>query len=120
VQLSVRCRTYMSCRADHINSLVAESLQPPIAHTLRYNGRQRTPATCTDTSDRQSPGQVAPMSGDRSRQRPPPHLCGGGFDLPIIGPVLDEYVASHGLQDRPRFDPGDFFEGIPALQWTCS
>ena len=66
---SVRCRTHMSCRADDINSLVAESLQPPIAHTLSYSGRHRTPDTCTDTSDRQSPGQVAPMSGDRNLLR---------------------------------------------------
>ncbi|HET6555278.1 MAG TPA: methyltransferase [Dyella sp.] len=39
-----------------------------------------------------------------------PHLRGGGFDLPAVGPIFDEYVASHGLQDRLRFYPGDFFE----------
>ncbi|MDR5750539.1 MULTISPECIES: methyltransferase [unclassified Caballeronia] len=38
-----------------------------------------------------------------------PHLTGGGFDLPAVGPVFDEYVAAHGLQDRLRFHPGDFF-----------
>ncbi|SAL42798.1 methyltransferase [Caballeronia telluris] len=38
-----------------------------------------------------------------------PHLTGGGFDLPAAGPVFDEYVAAHGLQDRLRFHPGDFF-----------
>ncbi|SAL80696.1 methyltransferase [Caballeronia terrestris] len=37
------------------------------------------------------------------------HLTGGGFDLPAVGPVFTEYVASHGLQDRLRFYPGDFF-----------
>ncbi|MBP0588680.1 methyltransferase [Paraburkholderia sp. LEh10] len=39
-----------------------------------------------------------------------PHLSGGGFDLPAVGPVFDEYVAAHGLQDRLRFYPGDFFK----------
>jgi hypothetical protein len=39
-----------------------------------------------------------------------PHLTGGGFDLPVVGPIFDEYVAAHGLQDRLRFHPGDFFE----------
>lgn len=39
-----------------------------------------------------------------------PHLRGGGFDLPAVGPVFEEYVASHGLQERLRFQPGDFFK----------
>ncbi|AQG98491.1 methyltransferase [Burkholderia sp. KK1] len=38
-----------------------------------------------------------------------PHLTGGGFDLPLVGPVFEDYVAAHGLQDRLHFYPGDFF-----------
>ena len=38
------------------------------------------------------------------------HLSGGGFDLPPVGPIFEEYVESHGLGDRLRFYPGDFFE----------
>jgi len=38
-----------------------------------------------------------------------PHLTGGGFDLPATGRVFEDYVASHGLADRLRFYPGDFF-----------
>jgi hypothetical protein len=38
------------------------------------------------------------------------HLSGGGFDLPAIGPIFEEYVDSHGLSERLRFYPGDFFE----------
>ena len=38
-----------------------------------------------------------------------PHLTGGGFDLPPVAPIFDEYVASFGLADRLRFHPGDFF-----------
>ena len=37
-----------------------------------------------------------------------PHLTGGGFDLPPVGPHFDAYVAAHGLADRLRFHPGDF------------
>ena len=38
-----------------------------------------------------------------------PHLGGGGFDLPAIEPLFDEYVGAAGLSDRLRFHPGDFF-----------
>jgi hypothetical protein len=38
------------------------------------------------------------------------HLSGEGFDLPPVGPIFEEYVDSHGLGDRLRFCPGDFFE----------
>jgi hypothetical protein len=38
------------------------------------------------------------------------HLSGGGFDLPAVGPIFEEYVDSHGLGERLRFYPGDFFE----------
>jgi hypothetical protein len=38
-----------------------------------------------------------------------PHLTGGIFDLPTVGPVFEKYVAQHGLTSRLRFQPGDFF-----------
>ena len=38
-----------------------------------------------------------------------PHLVGEGFDLPMVRPFFEEYVASFGLQDRVRFRNGDFF-----------
>jgi len=39
-----------------------------------------------------------------------PHLSGGGFDLPQVGPIFDEFVAAQGLAGRLRFHPGDFFK----------
>jgi hypothetical protein len=39
-----------------------------------------------------------------------PHLVGGGFDLPEIAPIFEDYVAENGLSDRLRFLPGSFFE----------
>ncbi|MFO0966318.1 MAG: methyltransferase [Gemmataceae bacterium] len=38
-----------------------------------------------------------------------PGVSGGNFDLPVVGPVFEEYVRSFGLQDRLRFHPGNFF-----------
>ncbi|MFM0340540.1 methyltransferase [Paraburkholderia fungorum] len=37
------------------------------------------------------------------------HLSGGGFDLPAVGPIFQEYVSSFGLQERLHFHPGNFF-----------
>ncbi len=38
-----------------------------------------------------------------------PHLSGHGYDLAVVKPVFEEYVASFGLQDRVHFIAGDFF-----------
>jgi hypothetical protein len=38
-----------------------------------------------------------------------PHLSGGGFDLPPVEPIFEEYVNRFRLADRLRFYPGDFF-----------
>ena len=44
-----------------------------------------------------------------------PHLTGGGFDLPVTGPIFEKYVASFGLGDRFKFIPGDFFsDALPS------
>ena len=43
------------------------------------------------------------------------HLSGGGFDLPSVRPVFEQYVNSHNLSNRLRFYPGDFFrDPLPA------
>ena len=43
------------------------------------------------------------------------HLSGGGFDLPPVQPLFESYVGEHGLSDRLRFYPGDFFaDALPA------
>jgi O-methyltransferase domain/Dimerisation domain len=38
------------------------------------------------------------------------HLRGTNFDLAAVGPIFNEYVASHGLSDRLKFQTGNFFE----------
>jgi hypothetical protein len=37
------------------------------------------------------------------------HLSGANFDLPVVGPIFEEYAGSFGLSQRLRFLPGDFF-----------
>lgn len=39
-----------------------------------------------------------------------PHLTGIGFDLPVVKPVFEEFIAQRGLGDRVRFRGGNFFE----------
>jgi len=38
------------------------------------------------------------------------HLTGGGFDLPPVQPIFEDYVRECGLQDRLHFVGGDFFK----------
>ncbi|MBV9198535.1 MAG: methyltransferase [Alphaproteobacteria bacterium] len=38
-----------------------------------------------------------------------PHLIGIGFDLPPVKPVFEEFIANRGLEDRVRFQSGNFF-----------
>lgn len=37
------------------------------------------------------------------------HLTGRNFDLPVVGPVFEEYVERNGLSGRLSFAPGNFF-----------
>lgn len=44
-----------------------------------------------------------------------PRLHGYGYDLPVVGPIFEDYVRGFGLQDRLRFIGGDFFkEDLPS------
>ena len=39
-----------------------------------------------------------------------PHLRGNNFDLAVVGPIFEDYVATNGLTDRLGFLPGNFFD----------
>ncbi len=39
-----------------------------------------------------------------------PQMTGINFDLPVVGPIFEEYVAANKLSDRLRFMPGNFFD----------
>lgn len=43
------------------------------------------------------------------------HITGTNYDLPEVGPIFEEYVATNGLNERLKFLPGDFFKDpLPA------
>jgi hypothetical protein len=49
-----------------------------------------------------------------------PHLNGISYDLPPVGPIFEEYVASFALGDRIRFVPGDMNDGpLPSADVIC-
>src|SRR5258708_941811 len=37
------------------------------------------------------------------------HISAGGFDLPELAETFDGYAREHGVAERVRFWPGDFF-----------
>jgi hypothetical protein len=39
-----------------------------------------------------------------------PNIAGIGFDLPVVGPIFEDYVATNNLSGRVRFQPGSFFD----------
>ena len=42
------------------------------------------------------------------------HMEGIGFDLPVVGPIFEDYIAENGLTGRVRFHAGSFFtEPLP-------
>src|SRR5262245_16173989 len=76
-------------------------LSAPVAAAIAERFPWQDPRTLTDiaTAQRGLPVTVALA---------PPHLTGGGFDLPTVEPVYTRHIAAHGLADRLRFHPGDF------------
>jgi hypothetical protein len=39
-----------------------------------------------------------------------PHIAGLGFDLPVVAPIFEDYVADNGLSGRVCFRSGSFFD----------
>jgi hypothetical protein len=37
------------------------------------------------------------------------HLSGAGYDLPVVKPIFEEFIAQHGMQERLKFLSGNFF-----------
>jgi hypothetical protein len=59
----------------------------------------------------QSCADIGTAQGDLVMQitKAQPHLRGIGFDLPEVGPIFEDYIASNGLADRVSFAGGSFF-----------
>jgi hypothetical protein len=91
---------------DFIEAMTSASLGVAIAIANKFPWDRYQTFVDVGTAQGALPVQVARTHG---------HLSGGGFDLPPIGPFFEEYIDSHGLGDRLRFYPGDFFEDpLPA------
>ncbi len=39
-----------------------------------------------------------------------PHIAGIGFDLPVVAPIFEDYIAANGLSGRVQFHPGSFWD----------
>ena len=73
------------------------------ARSLAANGLWKEYTTAVDIGAAQG---CVPVEVARAND----HISGGGFDLPPVRPVFEDYVASFKLQDRLKFHDGDFFK----------
>jgi hypothetical protein len=73
------------------------------AHTIAANFPWRDYKTFMDVGAAQG---MVPATVARAH----PHLTGIGFDLPPIKPVFEEFMAQNGVEDRVRFQGGNFFD----------
>jgi O-methyltransferase domain len=39
-----------------------------------------------------------------------PNIAGIGFDLPVVAPIFEDYVAANNLNGRVKFHPGSFWD----------
>jgi O-methyltransferase/methyltransferase family protein len=81
-------------------AMTASSLGPAIAMASKFPWERHKTVIDVGCAEGCLPVQVAAAHA---------HISGGGFDLPAIGPLFDEYVANAGLSDRLQFSAGDFF-----------
>jgi O-methyltransferase domain/Dimerisation domain len=81
-------------------AMSAATLQAAMAMTLNFPWLQYQSVIDIGAAQGCLPVQIA---------RTHAHLTGGGFDLPPMAPVFDQYVQERGLSNRLRFYPGDFF-----------
>jgi O-methyltransferase domain/Dimerisation domain len=84
-----------------LRSMTGHSLPSAMAIAQKFPWQKYKTFTDVGTAEGCLPVQVALAN---------PHLVGEGFDLPMVRPFFEEYVASFGLQDRLQFRNGDFFK----------
>jgi len=83
-----------------LRSMTGHSLPSAIAIARQFPWRKYKTMADIGTAEGCLPVQVMLAN---------PDLVGEGFDLPMVRPFFEEYVASFGLQERLRFHSGDFF-----------
>jgi len=84
-----------------LRSMTGHSMPSAMAIARQFPWRQYKTLVDIGTAEGCLPVQVALAN---------PHLVGEGFDLPMVQPFFEEYVASFSLRNRLRFHAGDFFK----------
>jgi O-methyltransferase domain/Dimerisation domain len=84
-----------------LRSMTGHSMPSAIAIARQFPWRPCKTLVDIETAEGCLPVQVALAN---------PHLVGEGFDLPMVQPFFEDYVASFSPQNRLRFHAGDFFK----------
>lgn len=89
-----------------VKGMAGGTLQAAEALAARFSWQRHRSMIDIGTAQGVLPVRIAQMH---------PHISSGGFDLPHVQPLFERYVREHGLADRLRFHPGDFFaDPLPA------
>ncbi len=93
---------------DFLRAMSGLSVGPAPAVAEKFDWKGYATFTDLGTAQGELPVIVA---------RAHPHLRGIGFDLPIVRPVFEDFVAGHGPSDRIAFKGGDFFaDSLPKTE----
>src|SRR5262249_20775236 len=86
--------------ASFVKAMTSGSLAPAKAIAARFPWDRYETFVDVGTAQGCVPVQIALAQ---------PHITGAGFDLPILAVPFASYVKDHGVSDRVRFLPGNFF-----------
>jgi hypothetical protein len=92
---------------DFLRAMSGLSVGPALAIAEKFDWKSHATFMDLGTAQGELPVIVAQAH---------PHLRGIGFDLPLVRPVFEDFVAGHSLSDRVVFKGGDFF--VDALPKT--
>jgi hypothetical protein len=92
---------------DFLRAMSGLSVGPALAIAEKFDWKSHAAFMDLGTAQGELPVIVAQAH---------PHLRGIGFDLPLVRPVFEDFVAGHSLSDRVVFKGGDFF--VDALPKT--
>jgi O-methyltransferase domain/Dimerisation domain len=85
---------------DFLRAMSGLSVGPALAIAEKFDWKSHATFMDLGTAQGELPVIVAQAH---------PHLRGIGFDLPLVRPVFEDFVAGHKLSDRVVFKGGDFF-----------
>jgi SAM-dependent methyltransferase len=89
-------------REAFVSSMTAQTRSVAKALAIKFPWQDRSTLIDIGTAQGCLPVEIAHAH---------PHITGGGFDLALLEASFARYVGEHGLANRLRFYPGDFFNG---------